>query len=436
MPLSRKQKEYIHHADEGHRWNFKIGAVRSGKSYVDTAFVIPYRIRSVAGKNGLNVIFGVNGSTIERNVLEPMRETFGDQLVGSIKGSRGTVIIFGEEVYCIGVEKVNAVGKIQGMSIKYAYGDEIAKWNKEAFAMIESRLDKEYSRFDGACNPEGPNHWFKKWLDNPKLDAYIQSYVIFDNPFLPKPYVESLCNEYTGTVYYERYILGKWALAEGLIYPMYQQAIEKASESVSFDKYAISIDYGTENPFAAILWAYGDDGIWYARKEYYYSGRDLGVPKTDEEYVNDMLAFAQPVLDIYEDDYKSQLDEAKTNPYLIPSRKKLAVIVDPSATSFITALQRKKKFSIKKADNDVLNGIRETAVCMKEGFIKIDPSMENWKTEADGYCWDEKASEVGVDKPVKINDHLMDSMRYLCKTMRVLQKGMKHRKEQQIYGNH
>lgn len=215
MQLSRKQNEYI--VNSTHRWNIKSGAVRSGKSYVDTAFVIPFRIRERSGKPGLNVILGVSKESIERNVLQPMREIYTDKLIGIIN-SRNVARVCGEEVYCLGAEKVSQVAKIQGSSIKYAYGDEIAKWNKEVFQMLKSRLDKPYSCFDGSCNPEHPTHWLKEFLDSPDLDIYLQRYTIFDNPFLSKDFVEQLCKEYAGTVYYDRLILGLWKRAEGAIY--------------------------------------------------------------------------------------------------------------------------------------------------------------------------------------------------------------------------
>lgn len=215
MQLSKKQNEYIVNAT--HRWNIKSGAVRSGKSYVDTAFMIPFRIRAVAGKPGLNVILGVSKESIERNVLQPMRELYTSELIGFIN-NRNVAMICGEEVYCLGAEKVSQVAKIQGASIKYCYGDEIAKWNKEVFQMLKSRLDKPYSCFDGSCNPEHPTHWLKEFLDNDELDIYLQRYTIFDNPFLPAEFVEQLCKEYEGTIYYDRLILGLWKRAEGAIY--------------------------------------------------------------------------------------------------------------------------------------------------------------------------------------------------------------------------
>ena len=215
IKLSDKQIEYTEKAT--HRWNIKSGAVRSGKSFVDTAAVIPLRIIERLRKPGLAVILGVSRDTIERNVLQPLREIYTDKRVGTIN-SRNTAYLFGEEVYCLGAEKVSQVAKIQGSSIKYCYGDEIAKWNKEVFQMLKSRLDKPYSCFDGACNPEHPTHWLKEFIDNKELDIYLQHYTIFDNQFLPEEYVKQLCKEYEGTIYYDRLILGLWKLADGAIY--------------------------------------------------------------------------------------------------------------------------------------------------------------------------------------------------------------------------
>ncbi|EDN77606.1 terminase large subunit domain-containing protein [Mediterraneibacter gnavus] len=215
MQLSKKQNEYIINAT--HRWNIKSGAVRSGKSFVDTAYIVPKRIRERAGLPGLNVIMGVSKESIERNVLQPMREIYTSDLIGNIN-NRNVARVCGEDVYCLGAEKVSQVAKIQGASIKYCYGDEIAKWNKEVFQMLKSRLDKTYSCFDGACNPEHPTHWLKEFIDNVELDIYLQKYTIFDNPFLDPEFVKQLCKEYDGTIYYDRLILGLWKRADGAIY--------------------------------------------------------------------------------------------------------------------------------------------------------------------------------------------------------------------------
>ena len=215
MQLSRKQNEYIVNAT--HRWNFKSGAVRSGKSFVDTAFVIPFRIRERVGKPGLIVILGVSKESIERNVLQPMREIYTDKLIGHIN-NRNVARICGEDVYCLGPRKSARWQRFRVRPSKYCYGDEVAKWNKEVFQMLKSRLDKPYSCFDGSCNPEHPTHWLKEFLDNDELDIYLQKYTIFDNPFLDPEFVKQLCKEYEGTIYYDRLILGMWKRAAGAIY--------------------------------------------------------------------------------------------------------------------------------------------------------------------------------------------------------------------------
>ena len=396
MKLNPKQQEFIRNANS--RWNIKAGAVRSGKSFCDIAYVIPARLRAVKDETGLNAIIGVSKETVERNVLQPMREIYTSEVVGTIN-SRNIAMICGVPVYCLGAEKQSQVAKLQGSSIKYCYGDEIAKWSPNVFDMLKSRLDKPYSKFDGSCNPESPGHWLKSFIDSEGLDIYVQKYTIFDNPALTKDFVDNLCKEYEGTVYYQRYILGEWTLAEGLIYPMYKEAIEEAPKNIDgtekkAEKYILSIDYGTLNAFAAILWAkYGE--IWYAIDGYYYSGRDTGQQLTDEEYGEQI------------DSRFSQY----TNEY-----EKMRVIVDPSAASFITLLKKKHIYKVIPADNAVIDGIRETAAAMHTGKIKVSPKLNEWRKEAEGYVWDDNPVE---DRPIKVNDHYMDATRYFVKTMKV-----------------
>lgn len=249
MILSDKQKEFI---KNGHRrFNIKTGATRSGKTYLDILYTIPKRIMERTGLEGLNVILGVTNSTIERNVLQPLRELYGDNLIGTIN-SHNVAKLFGEDVYCLGAEKVSQVSKIRGASIKYCYCDELAEYNQEVFELLKSRLDKEYSMLDGTLNPESPKHWLKQFLDS-DVDIYCQTYTIFDNPFLPKKFVDNLCKEYEGTVYYNRYILGQWCNAEGLIYTRFanepnKYIWSKQKEDGSYDLPSgitiIGIDYG------------------------------------------------------------------------------------------------------------------------------------------------------------------------------------------------
>lgn len=383
MLLSQKQLEFARYAN--HRWNFKGGATRSGKTYLDFKWIIPLRIRERAGKDGLAVILGVTKSTIERNVLEPMRTLYGDKLVGTIS-SDNTAWIFGEKCYCLGAEKVSQVSKIRGASIKYCYGDEVADWSEEVFALLKSRLDKEYSCFDGTYNPQYPNHWLKRFLDS-DADIFSQAYTIDDNPFLPPSFVENLKKEYAGTVFYDRYILGKWTLAEGLVYPMFGDSCIVQDIPDTGDYY-ISIDYGTHNPFSA--------GLWCVTKteavrigEYYYCGREERKEKTPEEYYS----------------------EAKR---LAGGRDIKCLIVDPSADAFIATVKKHHEFKVRGAVNDVLPGIQTTAEMISSGKLKIHESCDDAIREFGLYRWDEKAES---DRVVKENDHAMDEIRYMVMTV-------------------
>lgn len=251
---SPKQDEFIRNAT--HRYNIKVGARRCGKTYLDNLWTIPTRILERSGKDGLYVILGVSKGTIERNVLQPLRQIYGKNMVGTIN-SNNIAKLFGEEVYCLGAEKISQVSKIQGTSIKYCYGDEVAKWNQEVFIMVQGSLDKPYSMFDGALNPENQSHWLKKdFLDKVEekgLDVYVQHYTIFDNPFLSQEFVDNLCKEYEGTVFYDRLILGLWKNAEGVIYKQFadnpsqfikDKAVDENGNKINFMIISIGIDYG------------------------------------------------------------------------------------------------------------------------------------------------------------------------------------------------
>ena len=326
---------------------------------------------------------------------------WGDDFVGSIR-SDNTARLFGETVHCLGCEKVSQVAKIRGASIKYAYGDEVAEWNPEVFDLIKSRLDKPYSCFDGALNPESPNHWLKEFLES-DADIYQQHYTIFDNPYLPKEFVDNLCKEYEGTVYYDRYINGVWALAEGLIYPMYQDVIESTLPQGKPSKSVLSIDYGTMNAFACLQWD-KYPSKWYMTARYYYSGRDTGMQKTDAEYLQDIESRFDKLINGYRERAKQRLTE------------KIPVIIDPSAASFIALLKRTDWAKVLPARNDVLNGIRETATAMNMGRIAVMDYITEFKDEAGGYVWDDSTDD---ERPVKVNDHMMDAMRYFVLTMHV-----------------
>lgn len=378
--FSPKQIEYWKNAN--HRWNFKTGATRAGKTYIDY-WMIMRRIRERVGKPGLIVILGVTKSTIERNILEPMRNIYGDKMVGTIN-NENKCRLFGEMVYCLGAEKVSQVSKVRGSSIKYCYGDEVAEWNEEVFELLKSRLDTEDSCFDGALNPQGPNHWLKEFLDNTELDIYCQKYTIFDNPFLPKKFVDDLCKEYSGSVYYKRYILGEWALAEGLVYPMFSREKHIVKGEIEFHRnsqYFVSIDYGTVNPFAIGVFEFDGRKSTMIKEFQHKGGSENRVD--NEKY------------------YKQMCDTIGKLPIQY-------ILVDPSAAGFIETIKKYAKYIVKGADNDVLNGIQEVTKYLNMGLLKIHESCVETLKEFEGYAWDDKHD----DEVIKENDHHMDLIRY------------------------
>ena len=202
-----------------HRWNIKVGATGSGKSWIDYAVAIPKRLLSMKGQ-GAALMLGNTKGTLNRNILEPMRDIWGEQLVGRIISGENYARIFGQKVYVLGADKQTSVSKIQGMTVEYAYGDEMTTWAEPVFQMLKSRLRCPHSAFDGTANPDSAHHYLKKFIDS-DVDVYCQTSTIDDNPFLPAEFVAQLKKEYSGTVYYKRFILGQWAAAEGACYPLF-----------------------------------------------------------------------------------------------------------------------------------------------------------------------------------------------------------------------
>ena len=295
IELSEKQAEYIQNAN--HRWNGKVGATQCGKTYIDTLYVIPARIEERKGKKGLNFIVGVSKETIQRNIIEPLQELYSSKVVTDIS-SNNTCTIMGEKVYCIGADNVGRVKKFRGPRIKYLYIDEAYDINEEVFQLLKSRLSFEYSLCDFAGNPQHLSHWLEKFI-NSDIDIYLQRYTIFDNPFLPKEYVKQLCKEYEGTVFYDRYILGKPCNAEGIIYRQFannpnvfmkDNAVDENGNKINFMIISIGIDYGAtkgETEFKATgittlfkqVWTLGEkklkdlhtpEEIYKAFEDFYY----------------------------------------------------------------------------------------------------------------------------------------------------------------------
>ncbi len=389
LSFTEKQIEYIKNAN--HRWNIKCGATGSGKSFLDF-YMLAKRIGECTGQ-GLIVLIGNTRSTLNRNILEPMREIYNDDthtLIGNIIND-GTCKMFGKKVFCFGADKVNSVAKIQGATIEYAYGDEVTTWSQEVFEMLKSRLRCENSVFDGTCNPDSPNHWFKKFLES-DADIYQQHYTIYDNPFLPQSFVESLEKEYAGSVYYKRFIEGLWAIAQGLVYGMFTVERNVFSGLIAPRqrcRYHLAIDYGVMNPFAIGLMEMDINGHVRMIKEKHYSGRETGTVVDNERY------------------YK--MIEEIADGYLIDG-----IIIDPSATGMKATIRKYGMFVTIDGNNNVDEGIQEVTKYINSGFLQIHDSCVETKKEFETYAWDDKATE---DTVIKESDHHMDLIRYYIMTI-------------------
>ena len=309
LQFSIKQMEYIANATK--RWNFKIGATQCGKTYVDVAYVIPSRIRALIGKSGLIVIMGVSKGTIERNVLQPMRDIWGDELVGTIN-SQNMAELFGRTVYCLGAENVGQVRKIRGSKIAYLYGDEVVDWNREVFELLKSRLSLPYSCADLTGNPAEPTHYIKKFTDQVSFSIYSQHWELFDNVFLSKTYIEEICKEYLGTVYYDRYILGKWKRAEGIIYINFAANPNAfiIDECPRLLKIVCGIDFGGNKSKAA----FHATGFTYGMKEVIILKASLASDQLNQDpemLNNEFIEFANYVYMKYKMFFISNYDNAE-----------------------------------------------------------------------------------------------------------------------------
>lgn len=393
MPFSAMQQAYFREAT--HRWNVKTGATRSGKTYMDY-FVIPKRILNCSG-SGLIVIIGHTKQTVLKNIIDPMQRIWGKRLVGDVNANTGAAQIFGRRCYVLAADNKARVDAIRGSSIEYCYGDEVATWDRGIFEMLKSRLDRADSVFDGTCNPDTPTHWLKEFLDS-GADVFQQTYTIYDNPFLPPEFVRNLEREYEGTVYFDRYILGRWTLAEGLVYRTFKRERNVYEGELSQDvrerslRY-VAVDYGTANPTVFLKILHDPDGqAIYVDDEFYYDGRKELTQKTDQEYGACMERFSPP-------------DQTE------------AVVIDPSALSFKVQL-RSLGYRVREADNDVKNGIRDVATLLGLDRLHVNARCANTIREFGMYVWDEKAAEqTGVERPVKQNDHAMDALRYYVRTV-------------------
>ena len=391
------------------------GAIRSGKSICMSLSFVMWGMSNFNGQN-----FGMCGKSVgsfRRNVLFWLKMMLtGRGYTYTDRKTENLVIVKRGEVenyfYIFGGRDERSQDYIQGITLAGVFLDEVALMPESFVNQATGRCSVDGSKLWFNCNPSYPTHWFKtNWIDDRVAKKLLYQHFTMDDNLSLSEQVKARYRVMYAGVFFKRYIQGLWALAEGIIYPMYEDAIADPPENSRPTDYRLSIDYGTMNAFAALLWE-KHGGIWYATKGYYYSGRDKGITKTDEEYGEDIDKMCKPI--IANMPKKTVLGETYT--------AKLKVIIDPSAASFITLLRKKGYYAVIPADNDVIDGIRDTAVAMQAGLIKISPSIEDWRKEAEGYVWDDTALD---DRPVKENDHYMDSTRYMVFTEKIVEKNRK-----------
>lgn len=215
--LSSKQVEVIKKADK--RWNILYGATRSGKTHV-SYFLALKHIREHWNDN---ILFaGKTINTLDRNVFDVMRSLFGEKHIGKIVDKK-SITIFGKKCYVVGANDERAITKIQGVGLGYAYLDELTTFPENFFQMLKSRLDTQGACCDATCNPESPSHFVKQFIDKPDVDCYAEHFTLYDNPYLPADFVSALEAEYRGTIYFDKWILGNWVKAEGLVFPLFKR---------------------------------------------------------------------------------------------------------------------------------------------------------------------------------------------------------------------
>lgn len=402
--LSEKQLQVLAFPRTGYDALVCDGSVRSGKSSVISVAFVDWAMRTFSGQR-----LGICGKTIDaarKNVVEPyMAMTWPTRHMGYQLRWRG-----GENVLEVtwrgrtnsfevfGGKDEGSRMLIQGRTLAGVLMDEVALMPRSFVEQAIARCSVPGSRLWFDCNPEGPTHWFKQeWIDGAaEKNALRLHFTMADNPGLT-PEVRARYERMYSGVFYRRYVLGEWVRAEGLVYPDHEAALEGTwrPDDGARVRWAVSIDYGTQNAFAALLWAC-QGGVWHAVREFYYSGRTEGHQMTDADYAGRVEALCAGV----------------------PGE--VEVIVDPSATSFMAELRRRgQRFRVRHARNDVADGIRETAACMQAGLVRIGreacPALVR---ELGGYVWDEAHGDG--ERPLKVDDHACDALRYLVATERVI----------------
>lgn len=369
------------------RLNIWEGSVRSGKTIASIVRWIEY-IKT--GPKGDLLMVGKTERTLKRNILDLIERIVGTRNYHYAQGN-GELFLFGRKIYVVGANDERSENKIRGMTLAGAYGDEATLWPSGFWKMLLTRLSVKDAKLFATTNPDSPGHWLMvDYLERDDLDMSRFSFVLDDNLSLDPDYVASLKKEFTG-VFYQRFILGRWVLAAGLIYDMFDRKKHVIEKIPAYIKpQLIGIDFGTNNPTTFILVAERDD-VFYIVKEYVYNGRKEQKKKTVKTYSKDLQKFMGDI--------------------------KPSIYIDPSATPLIAQLEEDHIFP-EHADNSVLDGIQTIGKLLENGQLFIHESCKETIKEFESYIWDEKASKKGEDKPVKDNDHCLDALRYAIHTSR------------------
>ena len=386
--LGAKQRDSIINSNS--RLNIWEGAVRSGKSFGSLIRWLEYIQHAPAGNL---VMTGKTATTIKHNIVDELCNLV--DMDARYYVGKGELTLWGRRIYLIGASDDRAEQKIRGSTFAGAYMDEISITPESFFTMLLSRLSVPDSKFFGTTNPDSPFHWLKAdYIDRKdELDMAHWHFDLDDNPSLTDSFKNNLKKEYTG-LWYKRYILGEWCLAEGTIYDFFDErvhTIKFAPDSARY--YIVGVDYGTTNATSFVLMGYNPEkypNIW-VEEEYYWDSKVKMRQKTDTEYAVDLANF-------------------------MGGRNIKAVVIDPSAASFRAECTKQGIENLMEADNDVLNGIRFTSKMLANGTVKIMRKCQNLLKEMQTYVWDDNSIKLGEDKPKKQNDHGCDALRYALYT--------------------
>lgn len=401
--LSDKQVMAINESTA--RVNILEGAVRSGKSVA--ADFKWFDIVAKAPTTGEIVLMGRTQDTIERNVINVLQQsTIFGQLAKTVSHTKGanTATIMGRTVHLLGANDVASEAKVRGMTVAAAYVDEATILPEITFKQLVARMSVKGAQLIATTNPDSPNHWLKReWIDPRDPDVRSFHFDLDDNLALDPAFVAYLKRQYTG-LWFRRFILGQWVVAEGAIYDMWDPRRHiVANIPIITNWLTCAVDYGTTNPFHALMIGIGVDRRLYVTREFRYDSRATRRQLTDVDYSSRLRRWMQrmPI---------PTTDMVGISPQY--------VVVDPSATSFRVQLQQDGITSW-PADNTVQDGIRLVSSLLAgepRPRLLVHKSCKFLIDELPAYSWDEKAQRKGEDKPIKINDHGCDALRYGIKT--------------------